>query len=59
MGDSFLSLKMSVAITKGGQPLPRSSFLGSVLRSLYLKATAKHNGRDLEELCIESFLVTL
>lgn len=58
-GDSFLSLKMSVAIPKGVQPLPRSSFLGSVVRSLYVKATAKHNGRDLEELYIDSFLVTL
>lgn len=58
-GDSFVSLKMSVAITKGVQPLPRSSFFGPEVHSLYLTATAQHSGMDLEELYIDGFLVTL
>lgn len=50
---------MSVAITKGGESLPISSFPKPMVEGVHLKSMAKPNGGDLEELYVDGFLVTL
>lgn len=57
--DSFLSLKIDMAITKGIQSLARSSFSRPVVPGLYPKTMTKHDDLDCEDLNIDGFLVSL